>query len=242
MANTACSDETAPVRSNYSKEINDTIDLTRKYAPQIAHHIRENALRTTDQNMRDTALVQDRGMKTSSNERHKVLHQQQQAKRVLGKEGPEVYDEDNGSDVHFRVVQDFLLTTPPFKRLVAAMRRDLYCDDQLQMRQIEAIVTKSLFATRSNHDTCPNCFDGTIEGEPTGFHRCNCRPTEMYHTSYSIEWDPVGFVNSQYDDSKTPLGNVLVLSGSGLYAYASSCTDYIRHFWPNSCNILLPLL
>lgn len=69
-------------------------------------------------------------------------------------------------------------------------------------------------------------------------------PTVMglHKASFSIKWDPIGFMKSQYSSVGTPIANMLVLSGSALYAHATTCADYLRTFWPNTCNVFLPVI
>ena len=57
----------------------------------------------------------------------------------------------------------------------------------------------------------------------------------QYSASLEIQWDILGFMRDQFPDKDFPntdLSLVVTISGSAEHAQATSCSEYIRQYWP----------
>ncbi|KAF2139010.1 uncharacterized protein K452DRAFT_310970 [Aplosporella prunicola CBS 121167] len=139
------------------------------------------------------------------------------------------------------VIKDYLVSEIRFKDMVADLRRRFFYDGQSQMQNIDRVVCRGLASDSSNCLSCsvsegsPDPFESTKETDGARF-KCHHR------TSFSVDWDPLKFMDSQYGSIRTLLGKVVTLTGSAICAHATTCQDYIRTVWPSSGPILLAAL
>jgi hypothetical protein len=104
-------------------------------------------------------------------------------------------------------------STDTLKCLAQDVRRELYEDDSIAMRTIETIVSEK------------------------------CRPTlHGYEAIFQIRWSIEKFIQDQYREDMPRFGSVLTLTGSALYAQASTCANYIEMTWPSTGTFFLELL
>jgi hypothetical protein len=129
-------------------------------------------------------------------------------------------DEDEDNIVHediiaqLETVQAMLVSGDAFRDLASELRRSLYRDDGYRTAAIRAIVLGNV---RSSDTAC-----WTTAG-------------------FLAKWDVMGFMRSQY--SKLPsVASIMVLTGSALYAQATTCGDYVRTNWPTTGSIVLDLI
>jgi hypothetical protein len=115
-----------------------------------------------------------------------------------------VQEEDLGMEFYF--VKDILVSSGAFQQLASKMRRNLCFDDRHELEAISQILTRA--------GIWPNKFRSQI-----------CR------VSFWIHWDIPGFMHSQYNEL-VPIATVVALTGSALYAQATTCGEYIRTNWP----------
>jgi hypothetical protein len=102
-----------------------------------------------------------------------------------------------------------------FRLLATDVRRRLYRDDVIEMQSIKTIMEEgSLFRLRS------------------GFHEAN----------FSVHWPLKEFMRSQYDGDTPHIGSVIVLTGSALYAQATTCARYVEATWPTCGSYFLNVL
>jgi hypothetical protein len=127
-------------------------------------------------------------------------------------------DEDNIVDediiAQLETVQAMLVSGDAFRDLASELRRSLYRDDEYRTASIQAIVLDNV------HSSDTACWT-TAE--------------------FLAKWDVMGFMRSQY--SKLPsVASIVVLTGSALYAQATTCGDYVRTNWPTTGPIVLDLI
>ncbi|PVH93539.1 hypothetical protein DM02DRAFT_676776 [Periconia macrospinosa] len=59
----------------------------------------------------------------------------------------------------------------------------------------------------------------------------------LRHAVFDVHWDPVNFMRTQYgaDINCIPaIGSVVVITGSALYAQATTCAEYMESVWPKT--------
>jgi hypothetical protein len=127
-------------------------------------------------------------------------------------------DEDNIVDeniiAQLELVQAMLVSGAAFRNLALELRRSLYRDDEYRTASIRAIVLENIHS--------PNTACWTT-------------------AEFLAKWDVMGFMRSQY--SKLPsVASTVVLTGSALYAQATTCSDYVRTNWPTTGSIVLDLI
>jgi hypothetical protein len=112
-----------------------------------------------------------------------------------------------GGDVEFAAVSSFLTQGPHFRLLLQDIKR-LYYDRDLKLIETQSAV-----------------FDGLRLQEPGEHGR--------YRASIQLNSDMSRFLEGQFgQNSNQALGSVITLTGSGLYAQATTCTEYVEQNWP----------
>ncbi|CAI9634166.1 unnamed protein product [Alternaria burnsii] len=105
-------------------------------------------------------------------------------------------------------------STDILKRFALDVRRELYDDDSIAMRNIETIVSETKYRS-------------TLHG---------------YEATFQMRWSIEKFMQDQYREDIPRFGSVLTLTGSALYAQASTCANYIEMTWPSTGTFFLELL
>jgi hypothetical protein len=57
-----------------------------------------------------------------------------------------------------------------------------------------------------------------------------------------VDWDLFDFLAGQIDKTAHRVGTVVTLSGSALYAHATTCSEYMMKNWPFGALLLLDVL
>jgi hypothetical protein len=67
---------------------------------------------------------------------------------------------------------------------------------------------------------------------------------ESYYSKYCfyMDWSLAEFMRFQYGEELPSLGEVVVITGSALYAQATTCEKYIKQTWPKSGMFLVQAL
>lgn len=166
--------------------------------------------------------------------------------------GDSLSDEENEDDLNegeylanLGHIRDFLFLGEPFKHLATAIRQTLYYDDRTKMAEIRRSILEGLsLAVRNNCQNCPSWSSHyNYLRHPT--HPENKKRSDnhsFYSVSFNVEWDLLGFLRSQFDDRIPLLGSLVVLTGSALYAQATTCSDYLQNIWPHSGALFLSTL
>jgi hypothetical protein len=105
-------------------------------------------------------------------------------------------------------------STDTLKCLALDVRRELYEDDSIAMRTIETIVSETKYRPE-------------LHG---------------YKAIFRMRWSIEKFMQDQYREDIPRIGSVLTLTGSALYAQASTCANYIKMTWPSTGTFFLELL
>ncbi|KAK4204762.1 hypothetical protein QBC40DRAFT_249828 [Triangularia verruculosa] len=61
----------------------------------------------------------------------------------------------------------------------------------------------------------------------------NSRST-LFRATFDSDWKPVEFLRTQFDGRLPSVGSMVSVTGSALYAYATSCEEYMATTWPDS--------
>jgi len=113
-------------------------------------------------------------------------------------------DDENQLPIEFSDAKEFLISFPPFRRLLERLQA-LYYDRDERVSTIRNIMTGHL-------DLSPQ--------EPD------------YVAIFEMHWDLLSFMKTQYKlDNNVKLGSVITISGSALYCQATTSTEYLRQNW-----------
>jgi hypothetical protein len=63
-----------------------------------------------------------------------------------------------------------------------------------------------------------------------------------HEVTLTVDWNLAEFMDTQYGRDFPSIGRVVVLTGSSLYAQATTCADYLHVTWPRSSSLLIELL
>ena len=67
--------------------------------------------------------------------------------------------------------------------------------------------------------------------------------SHSYKVSFEIHWDLVEFMRNQYDDYKNVfLSSVITITGTAIFAQATTCGQYVRQRWPLKGDAVLEVL
>jgi hypothetical protein len=61
------------------------------------------------------------------------------------------------------------------------------------------------------------------------------------NTEFSVNWDVMGFMRSQYSEIPS-VASIVVVTGTALYAHATTCGEYVNTNWPTAGSAFLDLL
>ena len=96
-------------------------------------------------------------------------------------------------------------------------KRSLLSDDSMSL--VKCQVLDELLKYR------PPTKSHVPHGQPDSFRVTTC---------ITMEWDPLGFIKSQYPDNEdASLGSVITLSGTVLHSQATTCSEYAHRTWPS---------
>jgi hypothetical protein len=193
--------------------LDGAIKLIRVYRPMIARYFLDNSVSSEGNSVSLSDHLQGLGRHFSLAERVNLLSHQEVHEI-------DAEDEDNIVDEYIMAqlepVQAMLVSGDAFRHLASELRQSLYRDDMYQMTTIRNVVLQSM----SSSNTITACWATA---------------------TFSAKWDVMGFMRSQY--SRIPsVASVVVLTGSALYAQATTCGEYVRTNWPLIGSIFLDLL
>lgn len=143
---------------------------------------------------------------------------------------------------HIDLIRDYLFSSEPFHRLVANMKQSFYHDDRRKMAEIHHLVLQQLsHATPTYQANCSKDRHNSGQyidsaGSRPGLH------TDWYLVHFRVHWDLLGFLKSQFNDRVPDLSSLVALTGTALYAEATTCSNYLQKNWPNSGMLFLATL
>jgi hypothetical protein len=115
------------------------------------------------------------------------------------------------------------------------MRRSLYCDGRTGMDEIRRQVLEGL-SEAADLTYCPNCSDSQNDKNRCSNHQ------SFYSVRFNVTWGLRGFLQSQFGTRVPRIGSLVALTGSALYAQATTCSDYLQTTWPCSGAFFLSTL
>ncbi|KAK0741807.1 hypothetical protein B0T21DRAFT_120082 [Apiosordaria backusii] len=62
---------------------------------------------------------------------------------------------------------------------------------------------------------------------------------ELFQATFESDWKPLEFLRSQFSNPMPRIGSLVTVTGSALYAYATSCDKYMEKTWPYTGNDFL---
>jgi hypothetical protein len=205
--------------------------LIRRYRPKIVRYFRDNALSESAITVSLSERLQQLGQQLSLTERLGLF-----AKPTSNTDDTmetaldaEMDDEDGEGITDLALVQELLVSCRAFEHLALALRRILYHDDGLQMAKVRTWVLKGL-----QNAACDT--NGTTSSPPeVGYE-------PLHLARFDVNWPVFDFMCSQYGTNFPNIGAVVTLTGSALYAQATTCAEYVKTTWPSSGPAFLELL
>ena len=142
--------------------------------------------------------------------------------------------QDPDQVIDLAYMQRLFESSTAFMTLSTAVKRRLYYDNTAGLTKVESAIMMDLeFAepiqsqswSHSEQDS-ERCDDGK----------------SCYRTLFDVRWDMQNFLRSQFGNSMPQIGTVVTLTGSSLYAQATTCSDYLHTVWPRSASFFLSTL
>ncbi|KAK5047147.1 hypothetical protein LTR84_007090 [Exophiala bonariae] len=121
-----------------------------------------------------------------------------------------------------------LISCEPFQNLVQSFRRALYYDERLANSSIASRIQD--FSRSEPHHALQH--DQVISRENQ----------ELYSAHFHMDWDILQYLDNEFGNRRQRIGDIIVLTGSALYAHATTCSEYLRVNWPRSGMRLLSAL
>jgi hypothetical protein len=197
--------------------------LIRHYRPKITSYIMCNGIAQSTSNQSLTERLQLRGLGQHLSVMEKIGLLEKSGsvesrghERDAGQEDSEDedVDDDAGLLAALSLIQDLLVSSDAFTRLAADLRQGLYRDPALATQRIATCVAEA---------------------------RKHMNPGALCEGSFAVNWEIHDFMLEQYG-RLVPIETIIVLTGSAIYAQATTCGDYVRTTWPEVGEVVLWLL
>jgi len=199
----------ASVDQDSKKKIEACIFI-RRNKNRIARCFRENASTAATAGVFDQ--LRSSNMEISLEEK---MNNWKLASKIVKKQGDEDSDgDDDELPIEFSAVKEFLISSPPFQRLLERFQA-VYYDRDEKLSTIQTLLSSHLLPSGSLHHVA------TLE----------------------MDLDLPTFMRSQYTvDKNVNLESVITISGSALYCQATTSAEYLRQNWPDyGCEMLQAL-
>ena len=210
--------------------------LIRRYRPKIARYFRNHAVSAPSNTKSMAERLQGLGKQLSLTEKlglfEKVASGRTDADNALDDECDDGDEGEYMADI--APIRDFLVSGKAFQDLAIAMRRSLYCDDRTSMDRIAYQILERL--SEAGSAPCPGCSGSKDDSEACSDHR------PIYSVRFRVSWGLQEFLKSQFGNRAPRIGSLVALTGSALYAQATTCSEYLRTNWPRSGSFLLSML
>ena len=213
------------------------IGLIRRYRPKIARYFRDNAVSAPLTPMSMTARLQELSKQLSLTEKLDLFGRVASSRRDPDEAINDMQPEDDIEEYldNLAPIRDFLVSGEAFQNLATAMRRSLYCDDRTGMDEIRRQVLEGL-SEATDLAYCLNCSDSQNDRKRCSNHQ------SFYSVRFNVMWGLQGFLQSQFGNRAPRIGSLVALTGSALYAQATTCSDYLQTTWPRSGAFFLSTL
>ncbi|ERF70613.1 hypothetical protein EPUS_02479 [Endocarpon pusillum Z07020] len=211
--------------------------LIRRYRPKIARYFRDHAVSTPSNSKSMAERLQGLGKQLSLTEKLGLFEKVASSGRT---DADNALDDecDDGDEGEYMAdiapIRDFLVSGKAFQDLATAMRRSLYCDDRTSIDRIAHQILERLSEAESA--PCPRCSGPQDDSKGCSDHR------PIYSVRFQVSWDPQGFLQSQFGNRAPRIGSLVALTGSALYAQATTCSEYLQTNWPRSGSFVLSTL
>lgn len=222
-------------RSADGQALTHATRMIRRYRPKIARYFCDNAVSASDATPAVSLAerLQQLGQQLSLTEKLGLL-----SKPTTGSvdameivHDPQIDEEDGEAFADLALVQELLVSCRAFERLALGLRQRIYHEDERQMANVRSWVLEGL-----QHTACDTSSGNNIP-VPSEAER-STRHLITFNVSCSI----VEFMCLQYGTDFPNIGAVVTLTGSALYAQATTCAEYIKTTWPESGPAFLELL
>jgi hypothetical protein len=210
------SNESPPLFSKQSHQVlASAAGIVRCYRYNIARYFYENAVSSPPNAVSLSVRLQNLGQQLSLTERF----------GLLTKPGPNTIDPEEVAE----------RTTPPsetqhdehdvelFKKL-EPIRDRLICSDVFG--RMASKIREQLY-----HDDMREMDNIRLT---VALKRFRC--------SFRVDWSPANYMRAQYGENFPSIGEVIAITGSVLYAQATTCKEYIKQTWPSSGTFLVQAL
>ncbi|KAK7184313.1 hypothetical protein PSPO01_09690 [Paraphaeosphaeria sporulosa] len=112
---------------------------------------------------------------------------------------------------------NMLVSNDVFNQMALEIKRRFYRDDVSQMISVRSVVRRVVSDYHTGHFS-------------------------QYDAQLDVHWDVIQCMRARYGDRTPSIGSVIVLTGSSLYAQATTCEKYISQTWPKTGKILIEAL
>ncbi|KAF1950615.1 hypothetical protein CC80DRAFT_482470 [Byssothecium circinans] len=200
------------------KVLIDITQLLRLRRPEIAQYICENAFSKMENERPICEANQVNSSKLSRKESMALLGDDAE----WAGDGTEYVLDDEGLCATAEPFREHLVQNKAFGRLVQSVRTSLYHNDHEHMNSIQ----KEL--------VCET---------PAMAHRYLLGQRALaFEAKLNVNWDLAGYMSSQYGQKPTSLASVVTVTGSALYAQATTCAEYMAATWPRTATFLIDVL
>ncbi|KAF7513369.1 hypothetical protein GJ744_009790 [Endocarpon pusillum] len=210
--------------------------LIRRYRPKIARYFRDHAVSTPPNSKSMAERLRGLGKQLSLTEKlglfEKVASGRTDADNALDDECDDGDEGEYMADI--APIRDFLVSSKAFQDLAIAIRRSLYCDDRTGIDRIAYQILERLSEAESA--PCLRCSGPQDDSNGCSDHR------PIYSVRFQVSWSPEEFLQSQFGNRAPRIGSLVTLTGSALYAQATTCSEYLQTNWPRSGSFVLSTL
>ncbi|GAW18451.1 hypothetical protein ANO14919_079270 [Xylariales sp. No.14919] len=139
---------------------------------------------------------------------------------------------DEGHDFHelgnsLRIADKFIFD-PSFESLSLLVRENLYSAPRRCMDHVEAVLRVAHTQNFSND----HLRSATLATSPS----------KSIEFSVETRLTLFDYIKQNFSNQRVELSTLVTITGTAFYSYATTCLDYLERTWPNTGNILLPIL
>ncbi|KAL6409769.1 hypothetical protein AUP68_06164 [Ilyonectria robusta] len=128
----------------------------------------------------------------------------------------------------FKNITDEFISSESFESLSLLVRENLYSTPRRSMNHVKEALgvanTHRLGAKDSPDDTPASFLSGSSEF--------------VIETNLSL----LDYIKHNFPEQRVKLSTLVTITGTAFYAYATRCLDYLKRTWPDTGEILLPIL
>ncbi|KAK2037669.1 hypothetical protein LZ31DRAFT_162702 [Colletotrichum somersetense] len=164
------------------------------------------------------------------------------AERRPNNDGQRNADDNDGQEnaVVLEPLEKMLFGGRAFAELCSAIKYALYSSDPPYMSHVEESIRHSLSSLPPK--VCKNCQ--LVEPSPTQDSEALICADHAYPYSVTLQtdWKALEFLHAEFEKEVPSLGAVMTYAGVASEAFATTCSQYLRDFWPSNSTALLDVL